>query len=709
MSDYTYLYKMNKLIYIGILLLPGLLFTTGCSQEEMRGQTDGTDVEDGSFVPVAFSIDPEPLQVIMDMETEGESLLSTKVGNEDATINNLTVLQFNWDKETEGGDGATTQCVTSRYLRAPEPEDGTVNVYSIGLRAQTTQKQHLIFLANAGPIFQQYEGKTLADFRKETVALDQKTTSGDNVLMIGAVDVPVVSEVNTTPYGLTLKRLVACVHFSWTAKPTVTNTTFTPSVLQLKNVPKVLKYIDGVETAAADYPEKAAGNFKNYTPIVDRIDDGFTWYIPLNRRAGKGTAATSWEKTGEKAPDNYCTYIELAGVYRTPNMPDQLATYRFYIGENQTDDYNVYQNHTYEVKAEITGVNTFDKRVTRKNFSYYQSANSFLIAPVKDNELSFSPYTAPGIDVNGTGIIYKAQLIEDRYSKISDVKLIWQTSDNLVSVSHGQGMIYVKPNEQGISGNALIGAYDEEGNVIWSWHIWVTDYAGIINDNETNVLVGTRQTYNNLEWMDRNLGALNTLTPAVPELMFQWGRKDPFLKDNMYTANGSSFSFSTVTSPVDPFLSSIKAPATFYKVTSAGAWYGDPGEIEDLWQDNAKTVFDPCPYGWRIPKNGSWNGFKQNVNFFTWYYDRYSEYLTGIGEKAIYRLGGRIQYNDGSLQPLRTYGYLWSSTLSEGSDNAYSLYYESKSASGNLSNGVVDPNRLQSKAYGLSVRCVKIK
>ena len=209
--------------------------------------------------------------------------------------------------------------------------------------------------------------------------------------------------------------------------------------------------------------------------------------------------------------------------------------------------------------------------------------------------------------------------------------------------------------------------------------------------------------------MDRNLGALNTLTPAVPELMFQWGRKDPFLKDNMYTANGGSFSFLTVTSPVDPFLSSIKEPATFYKVTSAGAWYGDPGEIEDLWQDNAKTVFDPCPYGWRIPKNGSWNGFKQNVNFFTWNYDKYSEYLIGVGEKAIYRLGGRIQYNDGDLQPLKTHGYLWSSTLSEGSDNAYSLYYESKSASGNLSNGVVDPNRLQSKAYGLSVRCVKIK
>lgn len=362
-----------------------LLLATGCSQEEMRGRTSGTDIEEGGFVPVSFSIAPEPLQVIMDTETEGEHLLSTKAESEDATINNLTVLQFNWNKDTEGPIEDRAECVTSRYLRAPEPEDETENVYSIGLRAQANdKKQYLVFIANAGSLFQQYEGKTLGDFRKETVVLDQKTTSGDNILMIGAVDVPVSSEVNPDPHPLTLKRLVACVRFSWTARPTVTNTTFTPSVLQLKNVPKILKYIDGVELPAAIYPVKDAGNFKDYTPIVDRIDEGFTWYIPLNRRSGKGTATSIWEKTGENAPDDYCTYIELAGVYRTPNMPDQLATYRFYIGENLTNDYNVHQNHTYNVKAEITGVNTFDKRVNSKNFNYTSSANCFLIALEKE-------------------------------------------------------------------------------------------------------------------------------------------------------------------------------------------------------------------------------------------------------------------------------------------------------------------------------------
>lgn len=691
---------MNKILYTGIILT--LLFSVGCSQEEVgTGRKERVVVQN-------FRLCPELVQIMVNSDKGGESRLSTRAEVEnDALINNLTVLQFDWDQATEGGDGSTAPCVTSRYLRAPEPKDGTENVYSIGLRARDKQ-QYLIFIANAGSVFQQYEGKTLADFRKETVSLNQKTTSGDNVLMIGAMHVAVTTTENEIPHNLTLKRLVARIRFSWQAKPTVTNTTFTPSVLQLKNVPKTLVYIDGVETASSDYPEKTAENFRDYTSIVDRIEDGFIWYIPLNRRSGKGSATSVWEKNGENAPDDFCTYIELAGVYRTPNMPDQLATYRFYVGGKQPDDYNVYQNYDYEVKAEITGVNTFDKRVTSQNFSYYKTANSFLIAPEKGKLLSFSPYDAPGTDVNGTGIVYKEQLVEGRYSKVDAVKLIWQTSNNLITVSHGQGMISVKPNETGTSGNALIGAYDEAGDMLWSWHIWVTPYAGIVNDNETNVLVGTLHTYNNQTWMDRNLGALNTLTTAVPELMYQWGRKDPFLKDKMYMADGSSFSFSTNAIPIDPFLSSIKAPTTFYTRSNAGSWYGDAGQIEGLWQDNIKTVFDPCPYGWRVPQNGSWNGFKQNVNFFTWNYDRYSEY-TGAGEKVIYRLGGKIQYGDGSLQPLRTYGYLWSSTQAEGTDNAYSLYHESKSASGNLSNGVVDPNRLQSQAFGFSVRCVKIK
>lgn len=700
MSGYTYLYKMNKLIYIGMLFLPVLLLATGCSQEEMRGRTNGTDVEEGGFVPVSFSIVPEPLQVIMDTETGGEHLLSTKAESEDATINNLTVLQFDWDKDTQGPIGDGAECVTSRYLRAPEPEEGTENVYSIGLRAQANdKKQYLVFIANAGSLFQQYEGRTLGDFRKETVALDQKTTSGDNILMIGAVDVTVSSEVNSVPHSLTLKRLVACVRFSWIAKPTVTNTTFTPSVLQLKNVPKILKYIDGVEPPAAIYPVKDAGNFKDYTPIVDRIDEGFTWYIPLNRRSDKGTATNIWEKTGENAPDDYCTYIELAGVYRTPNMPDQLATYRFYIGENLTNDYNVHQNYMYNVKAEITGVNTFDKRVNSKNFNYTSSANCFLIAPEKEQELSFSPYTAPGVDVDGSGVIYKDRFIEDRYSKISDVKLIWQTATDLVSVSHGQGMVNVKPNEAGTVGNALIGAYGEDGSILWSWHIWVTPYAKVVDGSGT---AGKLHDYGGYIWMDRNLGALTTdiKDNKIRGLYYQWGRKDPFYDKSVMpiVSGGTGVSVEDKGTALN-IDQSVAAPTVFFKNQSGtNCWHGgDP--IPDLWLlSDKKSVFDPCPAGWRVPEKMGWDTFTWKGNF-SWDTANATgaNREIGGGVSAWYPASGGL--DGGSMSFSGTYAYLWSASFDNTGAKPVVFRFNSSTAG----------TTQITSAWGAAVRCVKDK
>ena len=71
--------------------------------------------------------------------------------------------------------------------------------------------------------------------------------------------------------------------------------------------------------------------------------------------------------------------------------------------------------------------------------------------------------------MDGSGVIYKDRFIEDRYSKISDVKLIWQTAPDLLSVSHGQGVVNVKPNEAGTVGNAscMITEVISGWTVIW--------------------------------------------------------------------------------------------------------------------------------------------------------------------------------------------------------------------------------------------------
>ena len=97
----------------------------------------------------------------------------------------------------------------------------------------------------------------------------------------------------------------------------------------------------------------------------------------------------------------------------------------------------------------------------------------------------------------------------------------------------------------------MIGAYNSKGDIIWSWHIWVTDHEP---DN-----LGRAVTYYTYDWdqngiypekpriqgyavMSCNLGALaenqqgigsglhrypDEMTQAFG-MLYQWGRKDPF-------------------------------------------------------------------------------------------------------------------------------------------------------------------------------------
>ena len=108
--------------------------------------------------------------------------------------------------------------------------------------------------------------------------------------------------------------------------------------------------------------------------------------------------------------------------------------------------------------------------------------------------------------------------------------------------------IYVRTQKKG---NALVGAYNNKGDILWSWHIWVTDHEP---DN-----LGKAVTYYTYDWdnngiypekpriqgyavMSCNLGALadnqkgignglhrypDEITQAFG-MLYQWGRKDPF-------------------------------------------------------------------------------------------------------------------------------------------------------------------------------------
>ncbi len=80
-----------------------------------------------------------------------------------------------------------------------------------------------------------------------------------------------------------------------------------------------------------------------------------------------------------------------------------------------------------------------------------------------------------------------------------------------------QRCIYLTTGD--IEGNALVAVYDGGGKLLWSWHLWVTDAEIALSEA------------NGLQWMDRNLGALSNETDDIANrgMLYQWGRKEPFL------------------------------------------------------------------------------------------------------------------------------------------------------------------------------------
>lgn len=95
------------------------------------------------------------------------------------------------------------------------------------------------------------------------------------------------------------------------------------------------------------------------------------------------------------------------------------------------------------------------------------------------------------------------------------------------------------PINKSKKGNAVI-AFRVDGDIYWSWHIWVTDdpgngstyksFANLTRMRSDGVIEPIPDS--DWKWMDRNLGALNSSITASDwnrniGLLYQWGRKDP--------------------------------------------------------------------------------------------------------------------------------------------------------------------------------------
>ena len=240
-------------------------------------------------------------------------------------------------------------------------------------------------------------------------------------------------------------------------------------------------------------------------------------------------------------------------------------------------------------------------------------------------------------------------------------------------------------------GNVVI-ALRSGTTILWSWHIWVTDEnlytipvtnASSYTSNMLNVNLGwcDTQTTTITKYPDRtfyvrvyqtvggtaakstvfrviqNGEASSTSVRYGSNVLYQWGRKDPFLgtvqgvsynnknwTSEYYQINGDNradyeladdeANYSVSTTDIG---TSIKNPYKMYynRISGNMSWIGgnklNDSVLYNLWDADAtssiandasdspivKTVYDPCPPGYCLPRKSAFSGFAGNDAWLT--------------------------------------------------------------------------------------------
>lgn len=263
------------------------------------------------------------------------------------------------------------------------------------------------------------------------------------------------------------------------------------------------------------------------------------------------------------------------------------------------------------------------------------TANSYIVdkpntkyrfkATVMGNGRATTGITPAAIDPKLAFLVWETGTVKNAI--IKDVVL---TGDGYIEFTTGEKM----------DGNALIAVTDNIpvetdpklglGTILWSWHIWATDY----NPSMDRKCVNFEQKEFTI--MDRNLGEWSDKNASYSGgywgLKYQWGRKDPFIS---FTYSGvpegaalshhadypwESDYMPAVDTDEKTIGYAVQYPAVFFRGSYANDndWYGVGLGVEhrnnNLWGNAdgttaAKTIYDPCPVGYKVAPLEAFSGF----------------------------------------------------------------------------------------------------
>ena len=277
---------------------------------------------------------------------------------------------------------------------------------------------------------------------------------------------------------------------------------------------------------------------------------------------------------------------------------------------------------------------------------------------------------------------------------VKKTEVLWETfgtdvmpnvGDLIASVGYQNGYVYFSTPAELKNGNASIAVRNSKDVILWSWHIWCAEEGW------------TDQVYANNAgtMMDRNLGATSATPGDIGAfgLLYQWGRKDPFM--GSCATSGTTFAASTGTWTIDGTITSsmgiVEAnPMTFFKYWG----YSNTSSTMNYWciSESKKSMYDPCPVGYFVPyKNFFETADTKFVNSQKGFEIVLSDEIT-----TFYPATG---YNyDGSLKNVGSRSYMWT-RYDTGLKAGYYDIFTSGTSRYNYD--------VTSYAWGLPVRCIK--
>ena len=237
----------------------------------------------------------------------------------------------------------------------------------------------------------------------------------------------------------------------------------------------------------------------------------------------------------------------------------------------------------------------------------------------------------------------------------------------------------------------------DEGEAIWSWHIWTTNDPALIGE-PIHVTSLTPRDYgffpiHCLGWINSDicLGRKTVritlaqsiseketvITVSQPETqpvthgaIYQWGRKDPiFCVPNASPAEGSH----TTGSGAPTIAKAISTPGTRYGSSCnqlyLNLWMGKESSLTDVEQDRtSKTIYDPSPVGYQVPTAKAYRRFIGNSFVAPGTYPNgFAFYTTAEKSEIIIFYKSYTWYN--SLDP--SWALFWTATPT----NVTTAYY----------------------------------